>query len=284
MTSQPIPETSNPENARDLLASYAIGATDPAEAARAVDYLRQHPEAAAEATDYAAAALLLVAGVPRRDPPAAMRQKLLDAARAQRPPIAQPVAAAPKLHVLPRMTPKPASLRSAQRPILAWVSTAAAVVLLVMNMFWMSQVNELRARQTVLEQTNQAQLVALQQVSQAQITDAMTIMVTGTKSELVDDSGAMRAMVMWQPGHSEALMFTHSLPTLDQTRTYQLWLIDADGTPISAGTFIVDSDGRATLMFNAQIALDTFNAFGISVEPLGGSATPTTPPMAVGAL
>lgn len=276
MTSQHIPPTPNPDDIRDLLFAYAIGATDPDEAARVEVYLRDHPEAAAEAAEIAAAASLLMGGVKRREPPAMLRQKVLDAARAQRP--------APKLTALPKPSPSPSTRKTISRPLWAWASTAAAVVLLVMNVFWMNQVSELRARQTVLEQTNQDQLAALQAASQAQITDAMTIMVTGTKSELMDDAGEMRAMVMWQPGKSEALMFTHSLPPLDESRTYQLWLLDAGGTPISAGTFTVDSDGRATLIFDAQTALDALGGFGISVEPMGGSQAPTTTPLAVGQL
>jgi len=282
MTSQTIPPTPESEDVRALLPAYAIGATDASESARVEDYLRQHPEEAGEASEYAAAASLLMLGIPRRDPPAALRQKLLDAARAQAPIVA------PRLQVVPRSTTAQplASKRVSQRqrPLLAWVSTAAAAVLLVMNVFWMSQVNDLRARQTELEQTNQTQLAALQQINQERITDALTMMVTGTRSDLMDDSGATRALVMWQPGHTEALMFTHSLPVLDSNHTYQLWLIDEAGTPVSAGTFSVDSNGRATLIFDAQIALDAFNAFGISEEPTGGSTAPTTTPLAVGAL
>jgi len=284
MTSQPIPTPPDSEDARDLLPAYAIGATDAAEIARVADYLRQHPDAAISLADYTATAALLMGGVPRRDPPTALRQKVLDAAHAQRPVMTPPIMPVFTPHILPRNVAPNRSARLAQRPILAWVSSAAAVILLFMNLFWMSEVNDLRARQAVLEQANQAQMVVLQQISQKQMTDAVTMMVTGTKSELMDEAGAMRAMVMWEPGQTEALMFTHSLPILDQSRTYQLWLIDESGTPISAGTFSVDSDGRATLMFDAQMTLDALNGFGISVEPMGGSSAPTTTPLAMSAL
>lgn len=266
---------SYPDDIRDLLPAYALGIADSDEAARVEAYLKQHPEARQEIAEYAAAAGLMMGGVPRRDPPTALRQKLLDTARAQRP--------MPKIEVVPKSKPMPSPV-VAKTPLWAWSSAAAAVVLLIMNFFWMGQVNDLRARQTILEQTNQDQLAALQRASQTQMTNAMTMMVSGTKSELMDDSGAARAMVVWQPGHSEALMFTHSLPPLDESRTYQLWLIDEAGNPISAGTFTVDSDGRATLMFNAQTAIDAMDGFGISVEPMGGSDAPTTTPLAVSAL
>jgi anti-sigma-K factor RskA len=275
MTLHHIPQNSDSDDIRELLPAYAIGAVDLLEAARVEAYLKLNPEARSEVAEYAAAAGLLIGGVIRREPPTALRQKLLDAARAQRP--------SPKLNVQTKPS-QSQSNRIIKTPLWAWISVVAAVVLLVMNVFWIAQVNELRARQTILEQTNQDQLVALQRSNQAEMTDAMTIMVTGTKAELMDDSGAMRAMVMWQPGHSEAVMFTHSLPPLDESRTYQLWLIDEVGTSISAGTFTVDSDGRATLMFNAQTTIDAMGGFGISVEPMGGSSEPTTAPLAISAL
>lgn len=260
---------SNEDDIRDMLPAYAVGATDPDESARVQAYLKQHPEAAREAAEYAAAAGLLMGGVTRRDPPPALRQKILATARAQG-------------QLRSQTRPSPSSVRQPRTmQWWAWGATAAAVVLLVMNVLMMGQLSELRTRQTILEQTNQDQLAALQRASQATLTQALTIWVTGTKAELMDDAGEMRAMVMWQPGHSEAVMFTHSLPPLDESRIYQLWLIDEAGTPISAGTFSVDAQGRATLMFNAQTAIDAMGGVGISVEPMGGSAVPTTPPLAI---
>lgn len=259
----------NEDDIRDVLPAYAVGAADPEEAARVQAYLKQHPEAAREVAEYAAAAGLLMGGVTRRDPPPALRQKLLEAARAQRPAQnqARPISSNRQKFVIPTWW--------------AWGATAAAMILLVMNVLMMGQMAELRARQAALEQTNQDQLAALQRASQATLNEALTIWVTGTKAELMDDSGEMRAMVMWQPGESEAVMFTHSLPPLDESRIYQLWLIDEAGTPVSAGTFSVDASGRATLMFDAQTAIDALNGLGISVEPMGGSALPTTPPLAI---
>lgn len=266
MNHHAIPTPSSNDTPQDLLAAYSIGATDPDETQLVRDHLRLVPSDQQKVDEYTAAAALLLSGVPMRQPPPALRQKLLNAARA----------------VNPTVTPKPPI-----RPrswFVAWATSAAAIVLLVMNGVWLSQLSALSARQAQLEtltQSQQAQLAALEAASHEQMNKAMTIMVTGIKAELMDDSGKMRAMVMWQPGHSEAVMFTHSLPLLDETRTYQLWLIDEQEQMVSAGTFTVDAEGRATLMFNAQAALDAFNGFGISVEPVGGSATPTSKPLAV---
>lgn len=292
MTQHHNPTPIPPDDPRDLLASYAVGATDPDESARVEAYLRDHPEAKAEVAEYAAAATLFSADVPLREPPAALRQKLLDSVRSQpptrlSPKFVQPTASKPP--VIPSAVPAGGSTKRTLFPAaaVAWFSTAAAVALLAMNIFWMSQVNDLRQRQAALEAENlaqQAQVASLERASQERLTDAVTIMVTGNKAELMDDEGESRAMVMWQPGNTEAVMFTHSLPVLDESRTYQLWLIDADGNPISAGTFTVDADGRATLLFNADAGIEAFDALGISVEPAGGSPAPTTQPLAVSAL
>ncbi|MCU0475195.1 MAG: anti-sigma factor [Anaerolineae bacterium] len=302
MNQHHTPPPTPPDAPRDLLGAYAIGATDADEAARVREYLHNTPEAQADLGDAAMTAALMMAAVPRRDPPPALRDKLLQAARAtsasQPTQRTQPVRPpAPTLQALPKVVSPPVQppTARARTPWVAWVAGAAAAVLLFMNVYWMSEVNSLRARQADLERQSaeqvaslqaqsDAQLAQIEQIKQAEMNEAMTLMVSGAKAELMDDDGEMRAMVMWEPGQAEGVMFTHSLPSLDDTRTYQLWLIDEQGNPISAGTFTVDNDGRATLMFSAADALDAFAGLGISVEPMGGSPTPTTTPLALAQL
>ncbi|MEA2207513.1 MAG: Anti-sigma-K factor rskA, partial [Blastocatellia bacterium] len=54
-------------------------------------------------------------------------------------------------------------------------------------------------------------------------------------------------------------------------RTYQLWLIKGE-EPVSAGTFQV-SDGL--VMFETAKSIDGYSAAAVTVEPEGGSPTPT---------
>ncbi|HEX8341798.1 MAG TPA: anti-sigma factor [Tepidisphaeraceae bacterium] len=65
----------------------------------------------------------------------------------------------------------------------------------------------------------------------------------------------------------------HLRPPADG-RTYELWLITADGKKIPAGTFDVDSFGRGMISANAPHGVDIGQA-AITDEPIGGSEQPT---------
>ncbi len=69
------------------------------------------------------------------------------------------------------------------------------------------------------------------------------------------------------------------LQQLQANMTYELWLLPAEkgAAPIPAGTFTPDSNGRvsmvaSTLPQNIEVA-----GFGVTIEPTGGSTTPTMP-------
>jgi hypothetical protein len=78
---------------------------------------------------------------------------------------------------------------------------------------------------------------------------------------------------------SGALIFIASnLRPVPQNKTYELWLIPSNGkAPISAGLFRPDSTGAASVVLPPLAAGIDAKAFGVTVEPAQGSATPTLP-------
>ena len=64
-----------------------------------------------------------------------------------------------------------------------------------------------------------------------------------------------------------------NLPPPDAGTIYQAWLIVGD-TPVSAGTFAVDEQGDAVHALTGDLP-ESFDAVGVSIEPEGGSQTPT---------
>ena len=94
--------------------------------------------------------------------------------------------------------------------------------------------------------------------------------------ELTDPDATMAVKVVVDPaGH--AFVMSDALPALASGETYQLWAVDG-GTPVSLGLLgsdpimsVVGVDGRVTTL-------------AITREPAGGSADPTTAPMASGTL
>lgn len=78
----------------------------------------------------------------------------------------------------------------------------------------------------------------------------------------------------------EVLFLAQGLPRLPEDRTYQLWLIGADG-PRPAG-LLASSEGQAEPLLASGFT--GREAVGLTVEPRGGSARPTTPTVVVLAL
>jgi len=71
----------------------------------------------------------------------------------------------------------------------------------------------------------------------------------------------------------------NNLDQLQANTTYELWLIPAgpNAKPIPAGTFKPDTYGRASLLTSGlPVGVDA-GSFGVTIEPEGGSKTPTLP-------
>ncbi len=83
---------------------------------------------------------------------------------------------------------------------------------------------------------------------------------------------AVAALTM-NPTEASATLRVANLPPLHEGTVYQAWLIVGE-TPISAGTFVVDETGAATHSLAGDLPPQV-DAVGISLEPTGGSETPT---------
>ena len=64
------------------------------------------------------------------------------------------------------------------------------------------------------------------------------------------------------------------LAALDPDHQYQLWLI-RDGQRTSGGVFSVNPEGYGALWISSPEPLSSYPAFGITIEPEGGSPGPT---------
>jgi anti-sigma-K factor RskA len=67
------------------------------------------------------------------------------------------------------------------------------------------------------------------------------------------------------------------VPVLDDSATYQLWLVDDDGA-VSVGVFRPDGDGSVSQRFGGADPTDF--VVGVTREPAGGSESPTLPILA----
>lgn len=79
------------------------------------------------------------------------------------------------------------------------------------------------------------------------------------------------AEVVYTPA-GDAVFSAIGLSAVGETETYQLWLIDDEG-PVSAGVFQPDANGAALVLLDGEVRPGL--VFGLTIEPAGGSETPT---------
>lgn len=77
-----------------------------------------------------------------------------------------------------------------------------------------------------------------------------------------------------------ALLTIASLDAAPEGRVYQLWFI-VDGAPVPSVTFQTDAQGRAVIE-RVTMPTGTIAATAVTMEPTGGSTTPTAPILFVG--
>jgi anti-sigma-K factor RskA len=77
----------------------------------------------------------------------------------------------------------------------------------------------------------------------------------------------------------EAVITTADVPPLPDSRVYQLWVMSASGAAKSAGFVTVNSSGSTTPVLASGV--QPGDRLGITVEPAGGTAQPTTTPVVV---
>ncbi|HEX5236807.1 MAG TPA: anti-sigma factor [Silvibacterium sp.] len=74
------------------------------------------------------------------------------------------------------------------------------------------------------------------------------------------------------------LLVASNLHPLPQNKTYELWLIPANGkAPVPAGLFRPDASGSASVVMPPMLEGMQAKAFGVTVEIAQGSPTPTLP-------
>jgi anti-sigma-K factor RskA len=85
------------------------------------------------------------------------------------------------------------------------------------------------------------------------------------------------ASVFYNPASGASLIDVGSLPVPPSDQQYQLWAI-VDGAPVSMGVFEVNTD---TSGLQPVAYVENAQAYAVTLEPRGGSETPTLEQMYV---
>ncbi|MEO6116426.1 MAG: anti-sigma factor, partial [Pseudolysinimonas sp.] len=200
------------------------------------------------------------------DPPASLRASILDkiATTAQLGPLAavEPQIEADEPHEIARPA-GPAEERARRRwytqPVTTLVAAAAAVALIFGGGIGVNAVIQNQQASATASQINQIQAATDYQRS--------TVLVrTGGTATLI-----------WAASLKRSAIVVQGIDKLPGGKTYELWYIDKTGaTP--AGTFDASGTSQSVVLTGAMKAGDTV---GMTVEPSGGSKSPTTKPVAV---
>ena len=89
--------------------------------------------------------------------------------------------------------------------------------------------------------------------------------------------GTLTAVVSWDK--REAVVTTAHMASLPSQQVYQLWVMGPAGTTTARSVGLLSRAGQAGPVLAA--ALKPGDRIGITVEPAGGTAQPTTSPVAV---
>ncbi|MBD2763309.1 anti-sigma factor [Kocuria sp. cx-116] len=276
--SHDIPEPGlAPGDLHDLSSLYAVDALDPAERAAFETHLADCPPCRAEVARYAETTAQLAAAVAQ-EPPPALRTSVLDAIHGTLPlparpdtatatPAAQPAAGNPERQLAkgPREdrarsdrgshVSLDALRRRYRRVLVAAVSTALVPGVLAGG--WGLGVQA--------EQRHQEQLVAQEQDRENGLLAASDV----TTRSL--DVGGRAGTLFVSREQNTALFVSDELPDPGDNSEYQLWLMDGD-TPVPDAHF---TGGQLRTWLTGDVA--DADAVAMTIEPAGGSTTPTLP-------
>lgn len=231
-----------------LSGAYAVDALDDLERAQFERHLAGCPACQAEVAGLREAAAELSAGLEVA-PPAALRDRVMRDIATVRPlPPTAPTAPTPSASPVDGGATPAARRRS-------WLVAAAAAVVLA------------------------AGGVTAWQLADRPEPSVATQVLDDTAATRVSQSfpGGASATLVRSASLGRAVLVTSQMPPAPTGKVYQLWLQDRSGHMAPAGLMPVGSDQVVLLDGDATAA----TAAGISVEPAGGSAQPTTDPIAL---
>lgn len=249
---------------------YAVDALEPEERAAFEEHLRGCAACRADVDSFGEVGAALASAVAQ-DPPPALRENVLAAIHGTR---AGPSAGTPAGTTAGSSSPAGpetgassgadvVSLVHRRRPRRQWLAAAAAAAVLLPGAAlggW--------AVGTQTEQREQQQLAAQEQDRQARLLAAADV----ATHQLAVDGRTATLVVSEQ---EDAAMFVAAdLPAPGEGQEYQLWLMQ-DGSPVPDVHF---GGGQVQVWLDGDV--DRAGAVAMTVEPAGGSRTPTLPVLA----
>ncbi|MBN9211784.1 MAG: hypothetical protein BGO45_12860 [Microbacterium sp. 71-36] len=260
----------NERDFADLAAGHALNALSDADERAYQEALAGNPHWSSHVRDAADAVAAISATVEPVEPPASIRASLLariadlpqeSAAPIDDRDVLEDFAAAGPAPIEPEqeaVTVGPSA--SSGWGLRRWFTLAASLVAVLVLGFGAVTIGQ--------QLTRPASLVALEQVTTAP--DAQSATAT------MPDGAVVTAH--WSDSTGQSVLVTDKMSTLPSDKTYELWFV-RDDTPIAAGIFSTDAEGKATAVLQGEF--HSGDVIAVTVEPAGGSpdGTPSSAPV-----
>jgi anti-sigma-K factor RskA len=224
----------------DLLPAYALGSLDEEEQAIVEAHLPDCETCRLELETYSQVVKDLPLAVNTRPVPAGLKGSILDQLGKDRQKA--------QVHTTDSWFERLKASMLKTAPVWGAVSLVVIILLLISNLYLL---NNLRAHET------------------AQLAEFTTMALVAT-----DYSPNSTGMLVISRDGEYGVLVVDELPVLDESQQYQLWLIH-DGQRTSGGVFSVNDEGYGSLLIDSEQPLSSYPAFGITIEPAGGSPGPT---------
>ena len=148
----------------------------------------------------------------------------------------------------------------------SWLMPLAAAAAVALTVWALQSANSLRVENERLQQVQR-------------VMAAPDVLRVDLKPQTQVERAQARAF--WSRGTGLVLV-AEGLPALPAGRVYQLWTITGTAAT-SAGLLAPEADGSAVLALPVSPDAPRPDAFGVTIEPAGGSTAPTLPIVMLGA-
>jgi len=243
-----------------LAGAYAVDAVDDVERAQFEAHLIGCSACQSEVLSLGAAASELALGTVT-SPPASLRESVLRSITSVRP--LPPVVDAPEppVSLESRRTERAERIQrteKARRSPVRWLAgVAAAAVLATGGALWNPWSGE-------------------QEQSTVQLTATQRVLKAGDAQRFETKVGGATATVVRSPSLNRAVIVTANMPAPPKGKVYELWLQQGEDM-VKAGFMPPGEANTVLLEGNAATAVGA----GVTIEPVGGSATPSQPAVAL---
>jgi len=228
----------------ELLPAYTLDCLDEDDTVLVSEHLAVCAVCRAEARSYQAVADQLALAAPVAIPPDRLRRRLMSQIQ-------------------------PSRLRMASHPRFSWWQRLAHLMQRPTPMWGLASLFLILALAV-------GNVLLWQRLNQPEV--MRTVTLTGTAAA----PGASGVVVISTGGEYGTLV-VDGLLALDEGQQYQLWLI-RDGQRTSGAVFSVSQGGYSSVPISSPEPLSNYSAFGVTIEPAGGSSSPTGDKVLAGTL